>query len=211
MTEKNPFVVTINRQLGSGADFIGKQLAENLGLLYLDREILQQAATQLNVSEDAIQSRDEAVPTFWESFMESFAIGIPEDVYRVPPNTLPTSHEIYLAESKIIKQVADRQSAVIMGRGGYYVLQDHPRRLSLFFHANSEFRLQRLKDIYHYSEPEALEMIKASDNARARYHQMVSGKEWNDARLYHLCLDTSQLGIDVSLKIILAAIKERFG
>ncbi|HEX2948605.1 MAG TPA: cytidylate kinase-like family protein [Armatimonadota bacterium] len=209
---QSPFVITISRQLGSGAAYIGQQLAARLGLLYLDRVILQTAAQQLNILEDLLQEHDEVATSFWQSVIQSFSYGSPEMLY-VPPTitSVPTDHELFAVESRIISQVAQTQSAVIVGRGGVHVLHEHPRHLSIFFYAESTFRQQRVEKLYHVSASEARSAIETCDNARARYHRMITGKEWNDARQYHLCLDTSTFGIPATIETILFYIRERFG
>ena len=156
MIQTQPLVLTISRQLGSGAAFIGQQLAERLGILYLDREILHQAALQLEITEETLQSYDERLTPLWQSLLKPFTYGVPETMYTPPPLNLPTDHDLFEVESKILSQVARTQSAVIIGRGGVHVLRNHPRHCSIFLHAPNTFRLQRIKDIYQLSDTRML-------------------------------------------------------
>ncbi len=205
MSEPGPIAITISRQLGSGASTIGKRLAERLGMVYLDREILQRASRELNIPEDILEERDETVTPFWQALMASSAVGMPEMMYAPPAVYPPTDHEVFLTQSRIIAEVAHKQSAVIVGRGGGHVLKDHPRHLSVFLHADAEWRAERIREAYAISEREAREAIEDCDKARARYHRMVANRDWYDATQYHLSLDTSVLGIEPCTDLIEAA------
>jgi cytidylate kinase len=206
-----PVVITISRQLGSGAAFIGQQLAQRLGIAYLDREILQRAAEQLQLSEDVAQAHDETLTPFWQSLMQPYAYGCPEAMYIPPPLHLTTDQELFQVESTIIAQIAHTQSAVIVGRGGVHVLHEHPRHLSVFLHAQQAFRQHRVEELYHLSAKEARGAIEVSDHTRTRYHRLLAGKDGNDARHYHLSLDTSVLGMTTAVEVILLSVHARFG
>lgn len=210
MSETVPVVVTISRQLGSGAAYIGQQLAARFGMLYLDREIMARAAQELDVPQDVVEAQDETVATFWQSLVATYTCGCPEAMY-VPPPCQPTDRELFVAQSRIIKQVAFAQSAVIVGRGGVHVLRDHPRHASVFLHGDLAFRVQRVAEIYGLSEQEARATVEACDKDRGRYHRRVGGCDWNDARRYNLCLDTGVLGVDKAVDIVGSYIGARFG
>jgi len=211
MPQSTPLVITISRQLGCGAGQIGQQLAARLGMLYLDRELLQHAAEELSVSEDALEHQDETVPTFWQSLVASFAYGSPEAVYAPPLLNQPNGHELFATQSRIIARVAQTQSAVIVGRGGSHVLRDHPRHVGVFLHADMAFRIKRVSEAYHLSEQEARSAVEESDSSRARYRRAVANRDWDDARQYHLCLDTGDLDLDAATDIIVAYVERRFG
>jgi CMP/dCMP kinase len=211
MSETPPFVITISRQLGSGAALIGRQLASRLGLFYLDREILQRAAQQLQLSEEEVQSHDETVTPFWQAAVQSFAYGSLPVAYAPPPLHLCSDREVREAEWGIIAEAARRRSAVVVGRGGVYALRDHPRHLSVFLHARDDFRLARVVETYHLPAAEARAALEASDRARAQYHHALSGRAWGDACQYDLCLDTSTFGLTAATDIILQHVCTRFG
>jgi len=210
-SQSMPVVITISRQLGSGAALIGQHLAQRLGIAYLDREILQRATKQLQLSEDVAQAHDETITPFWQSLMQPFAYGSPEAMYIPPPLYLTTDQELFQEESKIIAQMARTHSAVIVGRGGVHVLQEHPRHFSIFLHAHQSFRQHRVEELYHLSAKEARGVIEASDLTRTRYHRLLAGKDGNDARHYHLSLDTSVLGMTAAVEVILLSVHARFG
>ncbi|WP_228447995.1 AAA family ATPase [Sulfurospirillum diekertiae] len=193
-------IITISRQIGSGGAYVGQQLAKKLNFSYVDREIISQAAKEFSMLEEDLESRDEKVPSFWQSFLQS-SICSP-DVYLPPQVFVPTEEAIFKVESEIIKGIAKDRSAIIIGRCGSHILRDNPNHISIFLHAESQFRQKRIKALYHLSNIEAHKMLEQSDDERARYHQLLTGKSWSDATQYDLCMNTSKLGIDFSIELI---------
>jgi cytidylate kinase len=202
MRQNSPFVITISRQLGSGGAYIGQQLARKLNIFYADREIIKQAAKQFSLVEETLQTRDERLSSFWQVFVQSYALGAP-DTYILPPVIIPTDRELFNVESEIIKHIAREQSSVIIGRCGSYILREHPTHLSLFLHADIKFRKARIQNLYNISDKEAEKMIVQSDKERALYNRTFAGKEWTDARQYDLTIDTGKTGIEKSIEIIM--------
>jgi cytidylate kinase len=210
MKEPLPFVVTISRQMGSGGAYLGKRLAARLNVLYLDREIVSQAAEELKTPVESLESRDEKLTPFWRSLLESYAYITPTP-YVPPPLHMPTDRALYSTESNIITRIAQQRSAVIVGRGGYYVLRQHPRCLSILLHADITFRQKRVQELYHVSAEEALKLIESVDKEREHYLRALTGQNCMDARHYHLSLNTSLVGLEATEEIILAAFRARFG
>ncbi len=201
MRKPVPLVITISRQIGSGGAYVGKQLAKSLNVFYADREIISQAAKQFSVLEEDLESRDEKILSFWQSFIQSFAIA--PGVYIPPQIMVPTERELFETESEIIRRIAQERSAVIIGRCGSYILREHPNRISIFLHGDITFRKSRIQKLYNISEKVAEEMIAKSDKERAHYNHTFTGKEWTDARQYNLSIDTSKIGVDQSVEVIL--------
>jgi CMP/dCMP kinase len=193
--EKSQIVITISRQLGSGGAYIGQQLAKKLNIYYMDREIIRLAAEKLSVLEDELEPRDERIQSFWQSAFQYSGYSGP-DVYIPPRFFVPTDRELFKAEAEVIKHVAKDRSAVIIGRCGSHVLRACPHHISIFLHADNEFRKKRIEKLYNISQEEASKMIAKSDSERSRYHHRLTGKEWTDARQYDLSIDTNKLGVD---------------
>ncbi|MGD0855416.1 MAG: cytidylate kinase-like family protein [Dehalococcoidia bacterium] len=210
MIENAPYVITISRQIGSGGAYIGQRLATKLGISYIDREIVHQTAQRLNISEKNIISRDERVTPLWRSMLESSIYSDPYG-YAPPSINITTDKELYQAESDIILDISKRTSAVIIGRGGHYVLRNHSRHLSIFLHADIAFRQQRIQELYHLSSSEAWKMVHSTDESRASYLRALTRGDWADARQYHISLDTGILGLELVEDIIIAAVRARFG
>lgn len=210
MKEASPFVITISRQIGSGGAYLGKRLAARLNVLYLDREILSQTAKELKMPVESLEPRDEKVTPLWQSLLESYVYAS-QAPYVPPPLNMPSDRELYSTESKIITRIAQQHSAVIVGRGGYYVLRRHARHLSVLLHADINFRQRRVQELYHVSAEEALKLIESNDRERPHYLRVLSGQNCMDARQYHLSIDTSVVGLEEAEEIILAALHARFG
>lgn len=201
MKNTSPLAITISRQLGCGGAYVGQQLAKNLNIFYADREIIGQAARELSVLKEDLESRDEKTLSFWQSLIRSFART--PDVY-VPPQTIdPTDQELFKAESEIIKRIARERSAVIIGRCGSYVLREHRNHIGIFLHSDITFRKDRIKNLYNVSEEDAEKMIARSDEERAQYNHKFTGGEWTDARQYDISINTGKTGVDNTVKLIL--------
>ena len=129
MKQSTPFAITISRELGSGGAYIGQQLANKLNILYADREIISKAAKQLSVMEEDVDFRDEKAPSFWQSLFETNAF-VP--TASAPLKIMiPTDYELFEAETEVIERMVKENSAVIIGRCGFYVLQKKPNHVSV--------------------------------------------------------------------------------
>ena len=209
MSQTEPYVISISRQIGCGGSYIGKRLASRLGILYVDREIITRAAQKLNVTEKEIIARNEKVTPLWRSMVEATLYGNPFG-YVPPPLNVPSDKELYQAEAEIIQDIARQASVVIIGRAGYHTLRNHSRHLSVFLHADVAFREQRVQEIYHLSAAEARKQVQSTDSSRASYLHAKTGGDWVDARQYHLALDTGVLGLELVEEIIVTAVQARF-
>lgn len=207
--QTSPYAITISRQLGSGGAYLGQRVAERLGILYIDRQILCKAAEKLNLPEDVIECREERGTSFWQSMAQSSVFANP-DAYIPPQAYFPSSRELHQVESKYIEEIAIKNSSVIVGRGGSYILKNHPRHLSVFLHANMQFRKKRIQEVYKVSENEAIKMIETSDKERAKYIHAMTRQDWSDSKQYDISLNTGSLGLGKVEEIILTCIKARF-
>ena len=205
MKNASPFVITISRQLGSGGAYIGQQLAKYMNIYYADGEIINQAAKQLSVLKEDLESRDEKILSFWQSFIQSFAVA--PETYVPKHIMLPSERKLFKIESEIIKRIANERSTVIIGRCGSYVLRAHPNHVSIFLHGDKTFRKSRVQNLLDVSEEVAETMIDKSDKERTIYHRTITGKEWTDARRYNISIDTSKIGADKSIELILKYIE----
>jgi cytidylate kinase len=210
MTKTSPCVITISRQLGSGGAYLGQRLAQCLKFSYVDHEILHQAAEELKIPVEHLAVRDEKVTSNWQSVLQSFAYAN-SWTYAPPSLDILNDKDLYNVESDIITRITNQCSAVIVGRGGHYVLRNHPRCLNIFLHADIKFRQQRVEQVYNVSGQKALKLMNSVDQERARYLKALTGLDWLDARQYHLSLDTGVLGLEKSEAIILETFHIRFG
>ncbi len=207
-SEKRTTLVTISRQLGSGGSYIAQQVARRLGFRYVDREVLSRATEYLGSEEESLASREERVSGFLEDLLRGFIYATPESAYVPPPIRPVYDIELFRTEAEIIRRLADKYDAVIVGRAGFHVLKDRPGLVNVFLHAPEKSRVERIIEIYHIPDRnEASEVIMESDRKRRKFIEAVAGVNWTDARCYHLSLDTSYQGLAASVDMILKLVE----
>lgn len=199
------YVITVSHQLGCGGAYLGKKLSEMLAIPFVDREILKMVADYLNVPEADIEHREERLLSFWESFsrLELFS----NSLVTVPSDYFPSDRELYNLESKFIEEIAAKSSAIILGRGGRYILRDFPHHLSVFVHADMKDRIQRVSKLYNVSVNVAQKIIAKNDKERNSYIKSFTHLEWLDARTYDICINTSRIGLDNAVIVIKNSLK----
>jgi cytidylate kinase len=202
-----PTVITIARELGSGGSYIGMQVARRLGYVYIDRQILQQAATELGLEENELAGREECVQSFWDKLISVFAIGVPDNVYTPPPRWV-SDGKLAECEQRLIRELAAKGACVVLGRGAFHFLRGKARLLNVFIHAPLSFRVQRLIHVYGApGELEAARMIDHSDQERTRYIRSWTGLDRFDARNYHLCIDTGAFDFAAAEELVVSLAK----
>ena len=203
MKENKFNIITISRQMGSGGTYIGFLVAKELGFKYLDREILQQAANKLGIEPGMLERYDGRSASLMENIVQSFCLSTPE-MPTLPPLRKPVySKDLFVLESKIMKEVADQCSAVIVGRGGFYILKDRPDTIHIFIHAPLDYRIEMIMKEQKIADREGSEkMIEESDHERTKFIRDMVSTDWCDARNYHLCIDSSIVGFPNCVKMI---------
>ena len=195
-------IVTIGRQFGSGGHEIGEKLAKKLGIKFYDKELIKLIAKQSGLCEKVLESYDEK-PT------NSLLYSIVMDIYPSVMYTGPTiDQQIYQANYDAIKKLSE-ESCVIVGRCADYILRDCPELVSVFVHADSDFRAARIAEEYQVPDSKARDMLVKTDKKRASYYNFQSEKRWGAATSYNLCLESSSIGIDGSVDVLEAYIRNR--
>ena len=195
-------IYTIGREFGSGGREVGEKLAAKLGIKLYDKELLQQAAKDSGFCEEIFENHDEK-PT------NSFLYSLVMDTYSVsgysaaPFLDMPLNQKVFLAQYEAIQKIAGRESCVIVGRCADYALHNHEKCLNVFIHADKDVRIAEVCKRMDISVNKAKDMIQKQDKQRASYYNYYSNKKWGDSRNYHLTLDSSALGIDKCVEMIL--------
>ena len=202
-------VITIARQYGSGGKTIGKMLAERMQVPFYDKELMRMASDESGISEGLFAGADEKVKN-------SLLMSIVKNVYSgelITPDSddFTSSDNLFNYQAKIIRELAEQQSCVIIGRCAAYVLKDYDNVLSVFVHAPHDFCVEQAGKKHSLNEKELEKLIAKTDRQRAGYYKYHTGREWTDARNYDLCLDSSKLGFERCVDEILAYINVRFG
>lgn len=194
------YVVTISHQLGSGGAYIGQELSKRFSVPFVDRDILKKVADFLNIPEEKLESREERIGSFWDSFRRLTAFDDP--MTEKKSNYYPTGKELFELESTFIEQIAEESSAIILGRGAQYILKNRPRHLSVYVHSDMNTRIQKVSEQYHLSKDETQILIKKNDTERIAYLKSFTQQDCTDARIYDICIDTSSIGLDNAVAII---------
>ncbi len=199
-------IITIGRQFGSAGREIGEKVAEYFGIKCYDKELLTRAAKESGFCEEMIQNHDER-PT------NSFLYNLVMDTYSFGYNAssfvdMPISHKVFLAQFDTIKKIADEGPCVIVGRCADYALENYENSVHLFIYGDEETRKRRVMEKYDLSEAKALEMINKKDKQRQSYYNYYSSKKWGRAESYDLCINSSVLGIDGTVSLIIQYIED---
>jgi cytidylate kinase len=185
-------------------------VAQRLKFRYADRDILHQAALRLHVDDSDVAPLEERVESFWEHLAPLFLFGMTAGPWTQPLPPAITESTLFGIESEIIRNLAARENAVMVGRGAAHVLHGHPGLVSVFVHASEGVRAARL--VERLDEPErahVLDIIRRSDRQRAEFNKSMTGREWTDATQYDLCLDTSTIGLEEACDIIASLVAQR--
>lgn len=202
--------ITISRQLGSGGSYIGRLIANKLGLKYVDREVLQLAAKEFGCDEETVAARAERVSTFWERVFGGLSFGTPESAYTPPPLINFSDRELFDKLSEILKKIADKTDCVVVGLAGAYVLPRHPGMFSVFCYAPRSFRVKRVMKLYKApTKEDAIAMIEESDEMRKRYVEAMTECDWACAENYHASVDTSLLPLDELADVLVEIYKRK--
>lgn len=201
-------VITIGRQYGSGGREIGFRVAEKLGIKCYDKEILSVAAKESGLCEKIFEVHDEK-PTksfLYSLVMDSYSMGYTPSGYV----DMPIGHKIFLAQFDAIKNIAERESCVFVGRCADYALGDNPDLFSVFIHGTMEHRVKRIMERLNIEdEGSARDIITKTDKKRAAYYNSYSDKKWGDAKTYNLSIDSGILGIDDTADLIVDIVRNK--
>ncbi len=208
MNQKEKFVITINRELGSGGRTVGKKLAERLNVPFYDKVLIQQLKEKYGLSTDEIERLKGQKHNWWSEFKRSLKL---MPMYTAPnyfsetpgiPDFLITD-DIFQAETEILKAIADDGSCIIAGRSGFYIFRDHPNHLSVLIQASIEHRVKRLMEKQDITDDEARKIIRTVDEGRERYVNKYTGTSRYDTRNYDLVINIDDHTEDEVVEIIL--------
>ena len=182
-------VITISREYGSGGRAIGEKLAKELGIPFYNKELILMAAKESGLSEEYIKKTEQMKST---SFLYGLYMGA---------QALPMNDQIFLVQSKIIREIAEEGPCVIVGRCADYILRERNDLLNVFIHAPLAFRAERAKTVYGKDAGNMEDFVKKQDKKRASFYNYFSQNKWGDARHYHLAI-SSEYGVDFAVEVL---------
>lgn len=204
----NNTIINIGRQFGSGGLLVGEKLAGQLNFSFFDKELINLASKESGLSAEFFEQADEKRhPRFWG---HSFRIGknIMDSIDL--ENNYLTNNTLFKIQSDVIRSLAEKQSCIFVGRCADYILRENPSCFNIFVTANIEDRIARITERLGVPPTTAKNVLEKVDKKRAAYYNFYTDKTWGTAESYHLCVNTSVLGIDETADMI-ASIVNRTG
>ena len=208
---KDPFVITISREVGSGGRTIGRKLAEKLGVRFSDKELIDALQAKLNLTASGIEELKGKKKRWLDDFIQMVA-PVPKSGLLVDGDSDYISeykkslsvNDVFEAEKEILNGIADQGSCVIAGRSGFFVLKGRPNKVDILITASRDKRIARIMEKQNLSRQKAEEVIDSVDKARDNYVQRYTGQSRYDARNYHIVLNMDYLTEDKAVDLILA-------
>lgn len=212
-------VITIGRQFGAGGATVGRMLATELKAEFLDSHIIDEAARRLQLPREEVEAEDEQPGSLLARLLVALGSATseplipPEATAWTPPNASPTfdaRKAVLSITQSVIQEAARSDNVVIVGRGGAYLLADHPGALHVFFRAAEGIRVKAIMARFNLAnEEEARRRLKQTDENWTAYIKQVYGHDRNLPGHYDLVLDTGRLGYEATVDAIMAVLKRR--
>lgn len=196
-------IITITRQYGSGGHDIGSLLANKLDIPFYDKELITIAAKEKGVSPEIFEQADEK-PT--NSLLYALSLGLYDygNGFNTTMGNMPINDELYILQHKIIKEMAQMQNFVVVGRCADYVLRDNPNVVKVFIYADIESRIKRVLARHDDIDPaKAKQAVLKVDKVRSNYYCFYSGQKWGQPENYDLCINSSHLTTEQAVDVIM--------
>lgn len=187
-------VITIAREYGSGGRYVGRLIADKLGIKFYDKEFIEKLATETGLSEEYIESHEQKRDVL-DGLNNGYYFG------------LNNADDLFIKEAELIKDVAEKESCVIIGRCADFILQDKENVLKVFIYSDMEDKIKRATEIYGFDKEKAEKEIKRIDKLRANHYKYYTEKQWDNHANYDICINSDTLGVEKSADIICEMIK----
>jgi len=206
----NKYVINIGRQLGSGGREIGTKLASQLEIDYYDKELINIASQESGLSKEFFEKADEKASQSIIGGLFGMRFPFINDG-TVPSNNYLSNDALFKIQSDVIRNLAEEKSCLFVGRCADYILRENPRCVNIFISSSKEDRINRICKKMGIVPEKAEDLIDKTDRERASYYNYYSYKVWGAASTYHLCIDSSVLGIDDTVAFIKLFIQKKLG
>ena len=207
MEDKKYFTICITRTCGSGGTTIAKKLADAYGIDLYDRKLLRLASEDSGISEAMFAQADEDVKN-------SLLYKVSRKVYNgelIPPESgnFESEQNLFNYQAKVLKELSERESYVVVGRCADYILRNHANAISVYLYASKEECLRHEMEYMGYTQGQAMKEIKRMDRYRRDYYVYHTGRKWKNPENYDLCLNTEKLGYEGTKEFIMDYVKRR--
>ena len=190
-------IITISREFGSGGRTIGRIVAERLGYKFYDSEMIDRVVESSGLSREIVEKYDEYA-THRNSFLYAIAITSGGNGY----GSMSFANQVQIAQTNVIRDMADQGNCVIIGRGADYILRDREDCFNVFVRADKHFRANRIISVYGETDTKIEDRIKDKDTRRKIFYRSFTMREWGIIDNYNLVLDSSAIGIEKCADII---------
>lgn len=192
-------IITISREFGSGGRTVGKLVAEQLGISYYDKELVKQISVETGFDESFVEQQGEYAPSkSWLSY--AFAARGSQGVM----NGMSTDDFLWAIQNQVIRELAEKESCVIVGRCADYILRERMDCLNVFVHADMKSRAERIVRLYGESEKSPEKRLEEKDKKRKVYYKHFTGREWGMSQNYHLSINSAEFGIEECAGLIVS-------
>ena len=208
MNKNEKFVITINRELGSGGRTVGRKLAERLGVEFYDKAVIKGLQEKYRLTVEEIEKLKGRKQSWWADFKRQMINGpSASSNFYIPrvgdePVQLDTD-DVFRTETEILSGIAAEESCVVAGRSGFYVFRKHPNHLNILIQASMPHRLERVMRKQHMTEAEARKTIEKVDKMRENYVKEYTGTSRYDTRNYQLLISMDDFSEDDAVELIL--------
>ncbi len=205
---KNPLIITIGREYGSGGREIGQAVAKALGIAFYDKQIISLAAKKSGLSDEFIANNEQRMRG---GLMHNLAAASAYSGGFFSSQYLPLSESIFISQAQVIRDIAGKESAVIVGRCADYILDGRQNTINVFIHAPQEKRVERIMKLHGVDEATAIKEIQVSDKERGNHYFRYTDRKWGKAQNYDICVNSALMGVEKTVEMLvdLAKIEER--
>ena len=190
-------VITVSRQYGSGGRYVGRLIADKLGIKLYDKDFIEKVAKETGLSEEYIEDNEQKRNTL-SALNNGYYFG------------LNNADELFIKESELIKEVSNKESCVIIGRCADFILQDKENVLKVFIYSNMEDKIKRVTQIYGFNKEKAKKEINRIDKLRANHYKYYTDKDWSNFENYDICINSDMLGVEKTADLICQMAKNKF-
>jgi len=206
MNKNEKFVITINREVGSGGRTVGRKLAEKLGVKYYDKALIEGLTREFGLSVERIEELKGQKKSWWNDFNNYYKTLIDSASRPMEAEVKLDTASMYETEKRILEELAERESCVVAGRTGFMVFREWPNSLNILIQASMEHRVQRIMEHQGVGEQEARDIIAKVDASRETYVKKYEDTSRYDTRNYQLVLSMDTLSEDAAVEVIMAYI-----
>ncbi len=206
MNKNEKFVITINREVGSGGRTVGRKLAEKLGVKYYDKTLNEGLTREFGLSVERIEELKGQKKSWWNDFNNYYKTLIDSASQPMEAEVKLDTASMYETEKRILEELASRESCVVAGRTGFMVFREWPNSLNILIQASMEHRVQRIMERQGVGEQEARDIIAKVDASRETYVKKYEDTSRYDTRNYQLVLSMDTLSEDAAVEVIMAYI-----